>query len=250
MLTGAPNFRDLGGYSIDGVHQVRRGQVYRSSQLSRLTADDIETVGNLRLAATIDFRSARERTAQPTPQAVRTEFEFVSSKDDTDFIFNKIFAKSERTASAWSDSFAQFYASMLNDYAAEFVAMFQAIADSQVPILIHCSAGKDRTGAASALVLDLLGVDRSQILDDYLRSSALLDTDHHFENMLSDAKLDVYAGLPLECRRVMLGTDRAYLNGLFAALDEHYRSTEGYLRHHGLTDRQLSHIRDHLIDCS
>ncbi|AGH51797.1 protein tyrosine/serine phosphatase (plasmid) [Sphingomonas sp. MM-1] len=242
MLAGAPNFRDLGGYATRSGGHVRRGVIFRSSQLTRLTGNDIETVQALHLGAAIDLRCAKERSAQPTPSGVRSAFEQVSPKPDTDFIFNRIFANSDRTAEAWARSFAAFYAMMLDDYAPEFVAMFRVIAEGRLPILVHCSAGKDRTGAASALVLDLLGVARPIIIEDYLRSSALLDNDAHFENMLSDAKLDLYADLPVECRRVMLGTDETYLDALFMALETRFGSTRGYLFHHGLSNDQIDAI--------
>ncbi|MBA2935524.1 tyrosine-protein phosphatase [Sphingomonas sp. CGMCC 1.13654] len=248
MLTGAPNFRDLGGYTTRSGGHVRRGKIYRSSQLSRLTDTDIETVQALSLSATIDLRCAQERAAQPTAAGARSAFEHVSPKPDTDFIFNRIFAKADRTAEAWARSFADFYAMMLDDYAPEFVAMFRAIADDHLPLLVHCSAGKDRTGAAAALILDLLGVDRATILEDYLRSSMLLDSDAHFENMLSDAKLDLYSDLPIECRRVMLGTDHAYLDALFAALESRFGTTRDYLLHHGLSDDQVATITAAMIE--
>lgn len=242
MLASVPNFRDIGGYAAHGQRTVRHGRVYRSSQLSRLSAADAERVRSLGIKATIDLRSERERAAQPTPAALRMSADYLSPKPDTDFIFNRIFAQTERTGQAWAQAFGAFYGYMLDAYAIELVAMFRAIADDSLPVLIHCSAGKDRTGAASALLLDLLGVARADIMGDYVRSSALLDGDTHFKNMLSDAKLDLYAALPDACRQVMLGTDPAYLDSLFATLDDQFGSAAGYLAHHGFNAADIDHI--------
>ena len=229
MLVGAPNFRDLGGQAAGAHRRVRRGLVYRSSQLSHLTDADVAAVQALGIVATIDFRSERERTAQPTPELLKMPGDYLSPKPDTDFVFDGIFAAADGTEGAWARAFGTFYTLMLDAYAPEFDAMFRAIARGDVPLLIHCSAGKDRTGAASALLLDLLGVDREAIIRDYLRSSELLAGDTHFRNMLSDAKLDLYSELPLACRQVMLGTDRVYLEGLFRTIDERFGSVKRYL---------------------
>lgn len=242
MLASVPNFRDIGGYATHGQRRVRRGRIFRSSQLSHLSTADQEAVRAIGLRATIDLRSDRERAAQPTPTALQMPGDYLSPKPDTDFIFNRIFAQTERTAQAWAQAFGAFYSFMLDAYAVELVAMFRAIADDSLPLLIHCSAGKDRTGAASALLLDLLGVARADIIDDYVRSSALLDGDTHFRNMLSDAKLDLYAALPGECRQVMLGTDPAYLDSLFATLDDQFGSVADYLAHHGFGAAGIDHI--------
>lgn len=246
MLAGAPNFRDLGGHVTAAGRHVRHGLLFRSSQLSFLTAGDVERMAALGIVMAIDLRSARERAAQPTPAPVRAAMVYVSPKPDTDFVFNTIFAHAEPTAAAWTAGFATFYRSMLDDYAAEFVAMFRAIADDRLPLLFHCSAGKDRTGAAAALILDLLGVGRQAILADYLLSSARLDSDAHFKNMLSNAKLDLYADLPDECRGAMLGTSPIYLDALFRGIDATYGSTRGYLIHHGFTAADIDAIIDRL----
>ncbi|ALR20201.1 tyrosine-protein phosphatase [Sphingobium baderi] len=246
MLVGAPNFRDLGGHAArDGT--IRTGKVYRSSQLSHLTDGDLESVRHMGLKSIIDLRSERERMAQPTPAVLRTAGDYLSPKSDTDFIFNRIFAESEKTAAAWAAGFSTFYGLMLDAYAPEFIAMFRAISDGNLPILIHCSAGKDRTGAASALLLDFLGVQRATIVDDYVRSSSELNGDMHFKNMLSDAKLHLYADLPPECRDVILGTKPAYLECLFATLGDRFGSVSGYLAHHGFSAAERNRITDALI---
>lgn len=246
MLVGAPNFRDLGGHAAKDGRKVQMGRVYRSSQLSRLPASDIEALRSLGVKMTIDLRSLRERTAQPTPAVLQMNGDYLSPKLDTDFIFDQIFAGSEMTADAWAAGFATFYSLMLDVYAHEFIAMFRAIGDGNLPVLIHCSAGKDRTGAASALLLDLLGVERDIIMGDYLLSSEMLDGDLHFKNMLSDAKLDIYAELPPPCREVMLATSPAYLDSLFTALDDRFGSVSGYLAQHGFTTAETGKIVEKL----
>lgn len=248
MLTGAPNFRDLGGYAAGAHRKVRKGVIYRSSQLSCLTDADIDTVQALGIAVTIDLRSDRERRSYPTPGILTNPGDYLSPKSDTNFIFDRIFATSERTEDGYARAFGAFYNLMLDTYAPEFGAMFRAIASGNVPLLLHCSAGKDRTGVASALILDFLGVERDVILQDYLRSSERLADDIHFQNMLSDATLGFYSELPLACRQILLGTDPAYLQGLFATVDKNFGSTERYVTSLGLSHLHLEKIMELTIE--
>ena len=247
ILEGVSNFRDIGGYAAADGRTVRTGVVYRSNQLSRVTESDLDHLVGLKLSAICDLRSVRERKAQPTPERIGAAIHG-SAKSDTDFIFEDIFAHTPHEVDAWADAFARFYGDVTEYYADEFGLMFRLILGSDLPMVVHCSAGKDRTGVACALLLRTLGVDRETVMADYLRTSELLKEDMHFKNMLSDAKLNHYAALPQECRDVMLGTSARYLNTALDTLDKRYGSLEGYLgKRLGIDAADISRLKDALL---
>ena len=247
ILEGVSNFRDIGGYAAADGRTVRTGVVYRSNQLSRVTESDLDHLVGLKLSAICDLRSVRERKAQPTPERIGAAIHG-SAKSDTDFIFEDIFAHTPHEVDAWADAFARFYGDVTEYYADEFGLMFRLILGSGLPMVVHCSAGKDRTGVACALLLRTLGVDRETVMADYLRTSELLKEDMHFKNMLSDAKLNHYAALPQECRDVMLGTSARYLNTALDTLDKRYGSLEGYLgKRLGIDAADISRLKDALL---
>ena len=248
FLSGVSNFRDLGGYAAADGRRVRTGIVYRSNQLSRASEADVVLLRGLDIRAICDLRSVRERHAQPTPERIATAIHG-SAKPDTDFIFEDIFAHTPHEVNAWAEAFARFYGDSTEYYADEFGLMFRLILGRDLPMVVHCSAGKDRTGVACALLLSALGVDRATVMADYLFTSARLDEDVHFKNMLSDAKLNHYAALPPECRDVMLGTSERYLGRALDTLDARYGSLEDYLNKRlGIDSDDLARLRDVMLE--
>lgn len=247
-LVGATNFRDFGGYPTLSGQQVVRGKLFRSNQFARLTDEDHKTLTALNVVSVVDLRSEKERAAQPTALKLGKVPDYISSRPDTDFIFTDIFADTAQTESAWIEAFINFYAALPELYADELRLTLELIANGEVPLIIHCSAGKDRTGVAAAIILDLLDVDRSLIVTDYLESHSRLSDDRHFKNMFSEAKLERYAQLPDECRNVMLGTRPEFVAGALASLEKNYGSTVAYVQSRlGLSGADIKNVRANLL---
>lgn len=167
-LEGLCNFRDLGGYATVTGGVVRRGRVYRSDALHRMTATDVDAVRALGVATVIDLRApdevahvgtgliddlgARYRNL-PTRPAVLTEV-----VDDGP-----------------PESAAEHYFGYLAEGRACFGGVVEALADREsVPAVFFCNAGKDRTGAVAAMVLGLLGVADETVAADYARTEEVL----------------------------------------------------------------------------
>ena len=181
-LRGAVNARDLGGYRTAGGRVVRGGVVLRSDGLNRVTAEDVDPLGALGLRAVVDLRSSDEiREAGPDllPDCVTSHHLPLLA---TDFDINTTLrgALSDRSARKQRGLLGHgraaammtgLYRWFVTDPVARerFAALLRLLADPDgVPLLFHCSAGKDRTGWAAALVLTALGVDRETVLADYL----------------------------------------------------------------------------------
>ena len=173
-LTGAPNFRDLGGYTTRDGRTIRRGLVFRSGHLGELSAADYARLAPLGIRYVFDLRTAEERDAAPTdwPGAAPR---FVPLP--APFGPNDIAALMRRLADPAFDG-AQARAFITEGMAAlpfcaapGIAAWVRALAAGEVPCIIHCSAGKDRTGLFSAVLLTLLGVERETVLRDFLRTN-------------------------------------------------------------------------------
>lgn len=247
-LTSVVNFRDFGGHPTISGQNVARGRLYRSNQFSRLNADDAAKLAALGIAAVVDLRSAAERTAQPTAHSVGRGPDHVSARADTDFIFTDIFASTEPTEGAWLDAFKRFYIQLPELYADEYRGMMELLAKNDVPLIIHCSAGKDRTGVAVAVILDLIGVERAAIVADYRESDARLADDQHFRAMFSEAKLERYAELPEECRSIMLATQADFILAALDGLGQAYGSTRAYVRDRlGVSQSGIDRIKRNLL---
>lgn len=247
-ILGASNFRDCGGLGTRDGRIVGSGRLFRSNQFSRLDEKDIATITALSIGTVVDLRSEVERNAQPSVRQLGRKPDYVSHRADTDFIFNDIFARTEPTEEAWVEAFSTFYAQLPELYAHEYRLVMELLAKGDLPLIIHCSAGKDRTGVVIAIILDLVGVNSNEIVRDYMESGLRLGDDQHFRNMFSDAKLDRYASLPPSCRNVMLGTRPEFLGAALSGLEQAYGSTAGYVRDRlGVPQGRIEQICDNLL---
>jgi len=172
-LQGATNFRDLGGYVGRGGRAVRWRRLFRSDHLGGLTHADRVKLSELGLAGTFDFRGVAERDAQPysldgvMQHALPIEPTVVQRMNDV------VAAGRTLTAPVVVQLMKDLYRGLVNDQADQYARLFEHLLQSDAPVVFHCTAGKDRTGIAAALILLALGVPRDQVVDDYLLTNEL-----------------------------------------------------------------------------
>ena len=243
-LDGAPNFRDIGGYRTADGKTVRRGRVYRSGQLSRLTESDYRQLAQLHIAAVCDFRRSDEKQSSPTrwpatpgaPEFVTLANPAPEKRSATDLL------ASGADAAEASRYLLDVYEKTVTTYAPSFKTTFRRILDSDDAVLYHCSAGKDRTGIFTALLLTFLGVPRATVVEDYLRSNAVV-TDEQVEAMAKRTK-----GQPAAAR-IILSVDASYLQLAFATIDRQYGSLDAYRRSQlGLSDPDVARLKARLLE--
>lgn len=240
ILEGVSNFRDIGGYAAADGRTVKHGVVYRSNQLSRVTDADLDHLVGLKLSAICDLRSVRERKAQPTPDRIGAAIHG-SAKPDTDFIFEDIFAHTPHEVDAWVDAFARFYGDVTEYYADEFGLMFRLILGSDLPMVVHCSAGKDRTGVATALVLTALGVPYATVKQDFLLSNGAPGMNTLLPSLGQ-------GGVSSEIMAPVIGVEPAYLDTAFATIRKDYGSVDAYLaKELGVGPRERAALRRRML---
>lgn len=172
-LSGATNFRDLGGYAGRGGRLVRWRRLFRSDHLSALTPDDIALLSPLGLARVCDFRGVAERA----PLACALPGVVVHSLAIEPTVVQRIKYLLESghvlTAPETVRLMQQTYRAFVHDNAGRFAELFGHLLESDAPLVFHCTAGKDRTGFAAALILLALGVPRPVVMQDYLLTNDL-----------------------------------------------------------------------------
>jgi protein-tyrosine phosphatase len=237
-LQSAPNARDLGGYRTADGHAVKWGTVIRADELSKSTDADLDRLTDLGIKVVCDFRGPSEVTADgadkvPTGVEVVALPVFDASNDQNARIRAAITsgdrAQQEqvfgggRPAQILADG-GKFF---VTDPSArqQFAAMLERLADPrQLPIVLHCTAGKDRTGWASAVVLSILGVPRETIFEDYLATN--LYTAATTESRIKSVGALLYDP---ELLRPLLEARREYLQASFDAVEDEYGSFDKYL---------------------
>lgn len=246
-LDGAFNFRDLGGYRTETGQTVRWKQVYRSDHLNLLTDGDRTTIAALGLRVVIDFRLPFEREQRPSklPDGIPVLHYGMADAPDAEAGVRRIQAAllGDEPAPGWDYWFDSYHA-MLDDSAPMFVRTMTALAaPGQLPALYHCTGGKDRTGLASVLLLDLLGVSADQLLDDFDLTN-LHRTPARVAELAPELKakgVDPADVLPI------IGVVRAAMADAYRRIVTEHGGAAGYLVEHGLDPAIPGRLRDLLL---
>lgn len=162
-LEHGSNFRDIGGYPAAGEKHVRWGMIYRSGATPLLSAADLQVVRGLGLTSLVDLRSSEERQLAPT-RIEGVPYHAVG------YSMNEIFAAMRPAQGASDEPFkngSALYRRMPEMLAPQMRVLFGELLAKKGPIAFNCSAGQDRTGLATALILSALGVPREVIVADF-----------------------------------------------------------------------------------
>lgn len=172
-LAGASNFRDLGGYGAADGRRVRWRRLFRSDHLAALTERDAAVLAPLHLARVVDFRGRQERAALPYElPAVR--YRSVPIEPTVVRRYRELAERGERLDAAHAQRLMlDTYQGFVADDAPQLAEFFEQLLAEDTPLVFHCTAGKDRTGYAAALLLLALGVSRDVVLQDYLLTNRL-----------------------------------------------------------------------------
>lgn len=172
MPAGIANWRDVGGCADNGIAP---GRVFRSGHLGGATAADLAELDRLGITAIVDLRRPHERATAPAPALGSGVTLFTSDLGDaTELPLVALLRQDVLTPDSVDAFLVDYYrdAAFLPRHLALFEAMFAQLLARDRALLVHCAAGKDRTGLAIALIQSALGVPREAILAEYLRSNA------------------------------------------------------------------------------
>jgi protein-tyrosine phosphatase len=240
-LQGGRNFRDLGGYrTADGRH-VKWGVLFRSGTMNGLTPADFDYLGKLGIRTVCDFRDTHERAAEPVtwPRAIApTVF-----ADDYDMGTNSMMAGMDMahvTPAQAREQMAATYAQMPVTFNGQYRRMFQQLLAGHAPLAFNCSAGKDRTGVAAALILTALGVPRETVVQDYLLTNRYLNAG----TLATSKATGDWAKLPPAVLQAFMAADPSYIATALHVIDSHAGGIDGYFRDElGLSHADIVRLR-------
>ena len=235
-LQGASNFRDVGGYTTQDGRRVRRGQVFRSDHLGQLTQEDVSRLQALGVRHSLDFRGVAEYTATPYEiagvQRVALTIEPTVVARIQALVAQGIVPTAEEAVELMCETYRDF----VNHNAATFGRFLKHLLEQPTPQVFHCTAGKDRTGFAAALLLSALGVDRATIEHDYLLTNQLYRRDPRVEGHG-----------PAHVMQVLWQVQPAFLHAAFEAVDQQ-GGMQAYLHGPvGLDAQELQGLRSALL---
>ncbi|MDB1089790.1 tyrosine-protein phosphatase [Streptomyces sp. ACA25] len=253
-LTGVRNFRDVGGLpTVDG-RRVRPGKLYRSGHLAHATDEDREFLTGLGLHTVFDFRNAADQALEgpdvELPGVRNVNIPLTDPAEGADFWRMVRDGDLAQLRAALSDGqaadrMARSYRIMVRRRTPEHRRVLHSLAESHVPALMHCAAGKDRAGLSIAVALLAVGVDREAITADYLESNSphrryRVRRGKNAEGGLSPEVMELLA--PLFDARV------SYLDAAFSEMTDSWGGPERYLSEGlGLTPAHRERLRAALL---
>jgi protein-tyrosine phosphatase len=218
-LAGASNFRDLGGYPAKDGRNVRWRQIFRSNHLGHLTDDDIAVLRGLGVRSAFDFRGLEERAAALCGVSDITVHSLPVEPTVVAALRAIAAGGTPLSKKAAVEVMRDSYRSYVQHNTPRFRALFAHLLEDHAPLVIHCTAGKDRTGFACALILHTLGVPNEVISEDYLLTNRFYRRDPSASSDLPDA-----------VKQVLGSVQASFLAAAYDAIDADYGDLESYLR--------------------
>jgi len=238
-LEGAVNFRDIGGYKTKDGKKVKMNVLYRSAALNTLTDKDLNKLSALNIKYNFDFRGPYEvKTAQDRmpDNTIRISLP-AGSENIGDSNYMKNIASMLK-----SDSYLLGFYTNLTPFKDRYTPLFDSLLanKTQSPILFHCTAGKDRTGIAAALILYALGVEDQTIYEDYEATNYY----RRNENAKTIAQMTKFYGLDETTASNLMGAKKEYISATFTTIRAKYGSIDNYLEKEiGLTTDKINILR-------
>lgn len=235
-VNGTYNFRDVGGYRVpEGA--VRRGKLFRSDGLARLGDDGRQSLRDLGVRVVIDLRDDFEVSVMPDDLAGL----------DLRRLHLPVFEGSGASQSTIGVTLVGLYEKILLQHGDVVVTALREVADTaDQAVVVHCTAGKDRTGIVVALALLAVGVDRAEVIADYAATQANLDGPW-LEGMIALVRSHGVEVTPA-LRIILGGSPPEALDEALAAVERRFGGVREYLIASGFDEVELAKLRSVLVE--
>jgi len=232
-LEGVENFRDFGDYATAGGRRLKKGLLYRSAAQGRATQADLETIASLNIAVVVDLRRRGERLRDPARRYPAFAGQIIENDlgDDEEDSWQAHIRGSDLSEASFRNYLLAYYrdAPFEARHIDLFGRYFHAVAKADGAVLIHCAAGKDRTGILAALTHHLAGVPSADILADYLLTNDPRRVASRAP-MVANAIEEIAGRAPtMNALKVAMGVEPAYLQAALSAITERHGSVDAYL---------------------
>ena len=232
-LQGVSNFRDYGGYATRGGGRLKTGVLYRSANHAKASDADLDAIHALGIGAVVDLRRAGERARDPSRR--HPQFTGVVIDNDIGDTPEDAWLAFVRSSDLSGDAFRTHHTDYYRDAPFEerhidlFARYFRHLADSDEAVLIHCAAGKDRTGLLAALTHHVMGVHPDDIMADYLLTNTAIN--YELVIPLVTEMMTAQAGRAPEPEavRVAVGVHQDYLDTAFTVIRDAHGDLDVYL---------------------
>lgn len=250
-LQGVHNFRDYGGYRVQGGGRVKSGLLYRSGEHGKATDDDLRAIDELALAHVVDLRGNSERAANPCRRGKDFHAEVLFYDGETAGLAPHVeAAKDALNAEAAHAAMENLYSQL--PFRTNLIWIlrryFAALAEGKGPSVVHCLAGKDRTGMAVDLLHHILGVHPDDAMADYVLTNTAGNLDARVAAGAKAVRAK-YGQVDDATIRVLMGVDERYLLAARKAVEEQHGSLDAFVKDVlEVDDERREALRLHLVE--
>ena len=237
---GCFNFRDIGGYPNQEGKRVKKGLYFRAGRQDRMTDEDLLRLSDLQISTQIDLRRPDEALEQGKGPLKAMGARYINiaviPEGGTDQLSRLV---------GDTGISGKRYLGYLEFGPSSWLKMFEIFADAgSLPVVLHCTAGKDRTGVSTAFLLAVLGVSRDLIEADYLLTN--LDTDRQADFIESTAGYP--EGVDRESMLLAAGVPEDAMKDFLDGVEANWGSAVGYLQEIGVTHEQMDAVRHNFLE--
>jgi len=231
-LKGVLNFRDFGGYDAADGAKVATNRLFRTASFAEASPEDMDWLEQIGARFIVDLRRPEEREENPNrwPGA---DVRVVTNDQGYQTLpaHVGVLMQTDLTADAVRDYMRTAYTHYPHEprYVALFKSWLHGLAEEGGPAIVHCAAGKDRTGVACFLALTALGVDRDTIIADYELTNTAIDLDKRMPEVRARLLARMGKEVSDEAIRPMLGVHVDYLTAAINAMEEKHGDVHAYM---------------------
>ncbi len=246
-LTTINNFRDFGGYATTEGQQLRRGRLYRSGSLDDARGADLHTLQALGLKTIVDLRAPKEKKKELPSIAGARRFDLpIELENRARERLQPLMLKRDAEREV-AEVLKQMYRDLADEAWPQLGQVFHLLLTAEAyPVLIHCRAGKDRTGFICALVQQAVGVERAAVFQDYLK------TNDYFvpltRRMVRAMKILSLGRVQAENIKAAFSAREEYLQAALDQIDQRHGGLAAYLEKGGIASRELDTLRGLLLE--
>lgn len=249
-LEAIDNFRDYGDYALTSGARLPRRRLFRSAHHARATEADLSALDDLGISVVVDLRRPLERDREPSPRPAGFSGQVIECDlgDQAEAPHIAFLRETDLTAASAHAFFINYYTHAPFEPRHEilFRRYFEALAETDGAVLIHCTAGKDRTGILAALTHHVMGVHPDDARADYLLTNQAARLEERLPTVAESLEANLGRRPSEEAVRAFLGVKADYLDAAFAAIDDRRGGVDAYLDAIGVDAARRDQVRARL----
>lgn len=245
-IQGTLNFRAVAPYPARGG-RLKQGALYRSGEFHDIGAPGLDGMRAIEVTTAFDLRSDTEKSRRASRLLTAEGFRVVTEPHDIrNGDLRAVLEDAQSTAEACATVMRSIYAALPIQFAAIYARYFREVGAGEGPMVIHCAAGKDRTGVAVALLLDLIGVSRDDVFEDYMKTDAVRDQLR--QRFIGENGSLAFPAKNLRLVEPVITVDPSYLRAMFETIGENFGDTRRYAAEClGLGPQEIERLERRLV---